>query len=345
MNQIWNEADSKTLFTQNQAACLIDIVLIQSGVADIKRQSHRLLAGTGIFYEDLKNLNSQLSAIQYDKLIENCQGFYKHNDLGFLFGNRIWSKSNLNTHTLLQGCNNLREVLLRLESCSAQLTPMLRPALQFNSDYSYLYWNNGFGSQNSRFLAIANAAALAALFKRGITGDPKCQYHFSQPSPKEVEQYHFYLGQENVFFSAHDDYIKIPAQHLALPFDNTEITQGIGKHQLFRTDNKEFTLSPIMHVIHQYIFDNIDSVITLESCSEHFQLSPATLKRKLKKHHSSFQVLLDQIRLRESTRLLRDEQWSNDQVAQHLNFSDSNNFRRAFKRWTGQLPSDYRFIS
>ncbi len=68
----------------------------------------------------------------------------------------------------------------------------------------------------------------------------------------------------------------------------------------------------------------------------------ATLKRKLGKHDSHFQEQLDLVRKHVALYLYRVKGYSNDEVAAYLQFHDSTNFRRSFKRWTGLSPSALR---
>ena len=69
--------------------------------------------------------------------------------------------------------------------------------------------------------------------------------------------------------------------------------------------------------------------------AEHFQMSSATLKRKLKKHQTHFQAQLDQSRLHTAIHLYRVQGFKTEQISQYLQINDTTNFRRAFKRWSG----------
>ena len=44
----------------------------------------------------------------------------------------------------------------------------------------------------------------------------------------------------------------------------------------------------------------------------------------------------------EAVQALPDRTLDRRRVALLLGFNDSSNFRRAFRKWTGKLPSDYR---
>ena len=43
--------------------------------------------------------------------------------------------------------------------------------------------------------------------------------------------------------------------------------------------------------------------------------------------------------------LLHERHYSNEAIAAHLGYHDANNFRRAFKRWTGRAPRQARTLA
>ncbi len=72
------------------------------------------------------------------------------------------------------------------------------------------------------------------------------------------------------------------------------------------------------------------------------QLSTRTLSRRLKACGTSHQTLLDQLRHELATRYLRNTDMDVSEVAFVLGFSDASALNRAFKRWAGMTPTEYR---
>jgi AraC-like DNA-binding protein len=81
---------------------------------------------------------------------------------------------------------------------------------------------------------------------------------------------------------------------------------------------------------------------SLDEVATALALSPRTLKRKLATHGVTYSDLLDEQRLEAALLLLRAEGGSIDDVAERLGYSDTANFGRAFRRWTGISPAAYR---
>jgi AraC-like DNA-binding protein len=82
--------------------------------------------------------------------------------------------------------------------------------------------------------------------------------------------------------------------------------------------------------------------MNLEAISQQLGTSPRTLQRKLKEEGTTHQDLLDEIRRDLSKRYLSEPQMAICEVAYLLGFSEPSAFHRAFRRWTGITPREYR---
>lgn len=71
-------------------------------------------------------------------------------------------------------------------------------------------------------------------------------------------------------------------------------------------------------------------------------MSTRTLQRRLQEEHTSFQQLLDETRRELAMQFLRQRRLTLLEVAYLLGFADPSNFFRAFKRWFGMPPGQYR---
>lgn len=71
-------------------------------------------------------------------------------------------------------------------------------------------------------------------------------------------------------------------------------------------------------------------------------ISTRHLRRLLKQQGASYEQLLDQVRREEALRLLQDPGKSLTSIAYELGFHEPSSFTRAFRRWTGISPSEFR---
>lgn len=71
-------------------------------------------------------------------------------------------------------------------------------------------------------------------------------------------------------------------------------------------------------------------------------LSLRSLFRRLAEEGSSYQSIVDEVRCDLAIGLLRSSGTKIEEVAQRLGFTEPSNFTKAFRRWTGLTPSQYR---
>ena len=96
--------------------------------------------------------------------------------------------------------------------------------------------------------------------------------------------------------------------------------------------------------VYNVLASELPALPTLDQCAAKLAISSSGLKRQLAELDCNFSRLQDKVREDAAVQLLGKEQ-SNRQLAKALGFSDEHNFRRAFKRWTGMLPSSFRLGS
>ncbi|MCY1280290.1 putative HTH-type transcriptional regulator [compost metagenome] len=80
----------------------------------------------------------------------------------------------------------------------------------------------------------------------------------------------------------------------------------------------------------------------LDSAARALHTSGRSLRRHLAQMGTSYQQVLDDVRKRLALEYLGSTHLPLFEIASLLGFSDPSNFRRAFRKWTGKLPSDYR---
>jgi AraC-like DNA-binding protein len=81
---------------------------------------------------------------------------------------------------------------------------------------------------------------------------------------------------------------------------------------------------------------------SLEAVAKRLGMSGRTLQRKLREEGMAFQALLDDLRCELARRHMDEPQESIAEIAFLLGFSEVSTFHRAFKRWTGHTPGEYR---
>jgi AraC-like DNA-binding protein len=81
---------------------------------------------------------------------------------------------------------------------------------------------------------------------------------------------------------------------------------------------------------------------TQQQAARHLGVSRRTMQRRLDEEGYDFREVLQAVRERKARDLLDHSDLTNQQIAHELSYNQPSSFYRAFKRWTGQTPTEYR---
>src|SRR5262249_51184928 len=88
---------------------------------------------------------------------------------------------------------------------------------------------------------------------------------------------------------------------------------------------------------------NLTQPAGFDAIAGRLHMTTRTLRRKLDGEGTSFRKLVDETKMRVAIRYLRDTDLAIEEIAYSLGFSDPAAFRRAFRRWTGHGPLEFRY--
>ena len=81
---------------------------------------------------------------------------------------------------------------------------------------------------------------------------------------------------------------------------------------------------------------------SMEAVARRLLLSPRTLQRRLTEAHTSYQSILDTVRQDMACKLLSRTSMEPSEIAFYLGFEEANSFQRAFCKWQGMTPTQWR---
>lgn len=100
---------------------------------------------------------------------------------------------------------------------------------------------------------------------------------------------------------------------------------------------------PLLKGIQTFIQESLPSGIpSLVNAAEQVNLAPRTLKRRLATQGYSFRELVQDMQAQSAKYYLKHSEKSISEITFLTGFSEQSAFNRAFKRWTGQSPSQFR---
>jgi len=299
---------------------------------------HKLLRGTGIFEQDLYDLSQRFSLSQLLALISQFKALMKSNDSGFLLGHQLVNDVSPAVQSVRLS-PSLGMALKQLQQISTVIAPLLFTRRHIFKDDLYLYLQPSIGIDESlkNYCFEIYSAALMSLLKRVCNVYPHCYFDFTCKRPRHIQEYEQHLGLRIRF---EQPYTRWHFNKQLLKCTNPEASQlrwlqCIAQSELHKNVSQSF-----VEAVCQRIYRDKNN--SLANSAEHFAMSSATFKRKLKQHGVSYSQLQDEQNKLKALHLLGVCQQGNERVADRLAFYDIPNFRRAFKRWTGITPSQLK---
>jgi AraC-like DNA-binding protein len=128
--------------------------------------------------------------------------------------------------------------------------------------------------------------------------------------------------------------VKLSGSNASLAFHNDQLAQAI------LADLKK-------HDLRARVYARLIEYLPAGDCSREkvahsLNMSESAFQKKLKAEGTSYQEVLDETRAELARHYLGKSGLSISEAAFLLGFTDSSNFSRAFKRWTGKSPSEFR---
>ena len=182
--------------------------------------------------------------------------------------------------------------------------------------------------------------AMRLLYKPGFN---PLRVEFNRPMPREGAEPYATLMRAPVSFSQTDGLLVFDRADMLQPLegaspDLAQVNDGIVINYLARLDKNDVITGVTKKIIELLPEGECDrNKVASALC-----MSPSTLQLKLSQRGTSFQQLLDDTRKALACAYVRQPARTVTEITFLLGFSDTSNFTRAFKRWTGTSPTDFR---
>ncbi|MBA4286475.1 MAG: AraC family transcriptional regulator [Xanthomonadaceae bacterium] len=241
-------------------------------------------------------------------------------------------------------CTTLAEALARLADYERLVYDVNRVQVTMGTDGVQLEWGDERGRPGQRVDACAIAALIA--YARNITAQPDAapaEVRFINAAPDDVAVYRAFFRCP-VGFDAPTTVVRLPLALIAAPLRQPDpalhaLLDAQARAQLARLSPADDFERRLRETIAAGLRGG-DA--TLASCAARLNCSSRTLQRRLDAAGSSFQQALDDTRRRLAESWLGDPRLKLAEVAQLLGYTDQAAFTRAFQRWTGSAPGQWR---
>ena len=305
----------------------------------------KLLLKHHLSAESIMEPGATITAVQYTQLLLSVDNQLEQDEFWFDFANQLDFPSYDILGQVLLSCVTLRQAInmlakyYQLFSCGSELVSIER------QDGIHLLVNRQESIESRT--SLIRSELLTSLIYNGVSKTlpdkgAKLRFEFDYREPSYAHLYRSRLNK-NCYFSAEQSKIFIPSEYL----DNPGVHPNATMLKIL-TNQCDQMLSTLDSVLTLGVkVRNIISAVpryypSAQETAQKIGISVRTMNRKLKAQGLTFQTILDHVKLQQAINYLQTNEKSIEEVTTLMGYSDSANFRRAFVRWTGVLPSKYR---
>ena len=310
------------------------------------REIPELIKFTGLNIHDFMREDLLLTAIQFIRILQNSLLMAKHQNFGLSLGKRLTSNTHGMMGFLINNSPNLAIALKAFQNFLPTRISFARVELEYTPQFVAvsLHFNIDLPSDVHRMLSETCTVALAecAAF---IIGQPlkNTGVYFSHPEPEDQSIYlQYFCGQ--CHFNAEMVKVDIPLEFCEIP--NVSANQEHYALAMLQCEKLIQELKPVSknytYEIQKIMLSHPISELSEDAVANMLFISRRTLARRLQKEGINFRKLTEEIKSKQALSYLCDNKLPVETIAMLLNYHDSSSFRRAFKKWYGVPPSEYR---
>lgn len=241
-------------------------------------------------------------------------------------------------------CDTLGEALVQYVRLHRLINESVMLSLEQTADQAILTWQPEQPDFYCRQDMDRTLAAAVSRTRHFINPDIRADWlDIAHPEPAYASEYpalfggdvRFGCGITRIAFASH--FLDSPIPHRN-PYVYSAVLKQVNSLLARLQTRRSFSRKLRRLISKQMATDRIDA----DSLARQCHMSRQTLYRRLKKEGLSFHDLVEQVRKDKALRYVAEDRYALGEIAFLLGFSELSAFSRAFKRWTGEAPAQYR---
>ena len=312
-----------------------------------ERELPALLAGTGLPVEVLlAGDESRLTGEQQVQVLRNASAISGAPELGLRVGRQLNPAAHgpigylaLSSPDLLTALQSLRDFLpLRIPFAQLDIREdgqWLRCNLQIK-----LQINASETCMMMECFAMAVQSLVEAFLGRRLT---EALFRFSSGRPGHHQHYEQYL-HSLIKFEQQENCVLIPRTLGGETNPSGDpVSYAIARRLCARLlEETPLASLSMSNRVRRFLLAQPMGSVTEEDVAKSLHVSKRTLARRLKSEGTGYRAITEELLSELAIRHLQEPGLSIESIAVLLGYHDSANFRRAFRRWYGMPPADYR---
>lgn len=305
-------------------------------------ESAAIIGDSGVAPALLRGHDSRLTLAQFGSLVHACS---KHGDvagLGYAFGLSVKPHSHGLLGLAIHDCCTLREAAQLAERFYLLRVGVVRLRLVDEAAMSGMRVEvDALPVSLREFAREAVMSMLLRFVQQAVGHEVGAEIWFEHAEPAHHRDWAHHLPP--VRFGCPRTQLRLPQDSFNQPLAaaNPLSTQAAVQQMEVELERLGVPADTVSVVRRQLLLAQ-EELPALSALAARLNMSASTLKRRLQLEGSSFQEMLDGVRQERACELLRRPELTVERVARQLGYSDAANFARAFRKWTGQVPSAWR---
>lgn len=298
---------------------------------------------------DLARVQDPAAFVTFDELKSIIQEAYKLSNcpqLGLIFGQNLSIVNHGFLGYAAMSSPNLGEALRTTLSYLNIRTTLFHIELKMSEDLQTVAIDFATRINEpiiSRFLlelAIAHLVKMRTFLIGSSIPFLKIELNYDKPDYADFYQE---LFQTEIVFNSKHCRVLAHAEELNYPVNFADdVSFQLAKAQLQEMVKNLAINEDLASKIKSILLNKNLNQISMEDIASQLCMSSRTLRRHLQRLNITYQELFDEVREQKAKAFLLNQHISMTEISFLLGFHDTSNFSKAFKRWTGSTPSEYR---
>lgn len=249
---------------------------------------------------------------------------------------------------LIMNCQNGGEALQLVPKYEALISNLGTTELSVGRNVVSVRWNCYCRDDVVRPHLIDEYLASTVEYARWVTGrndiSPiRIYFEHKAPPPDILERYKRHYRCELIFDTG-ANVMEFDAALLSLPIRHPDPSLLKTLQEQAEKQHQEIqSCDPVVIQVRSTLRAMMERTIPRrERVASQLGMSERTLQRRLLEADSSYQQILDGLRLELSQDWLISREWSVSDIALRLGFTEPRSFQRRFKAWMGVSPGEFR---
>lgn len=304
----------------------------------------KLLQGTGLNEKALYSPQTRVSLKCLRRLIHNCESAWVGENLGLSFGRSLTLQSLGMIGQAALASPTLEEALKTIHRYMTLRDPLQAYDIQQHPQ-GLMFKHHSVLEEGDTERFITEAACAAAIaFAHQLCGETchGVEFFFRHSPLGRQEEYYQCLG-DRVVFNADDTCYIAPSILLSRQLFSASPMSAAEARQYCESELERFSDSQRFNaVVRTLLRSQLSRPPTETQAAVILGHSERNLRRRLQREGTTYRQLLKEIRQESAEVLLTTSHQPIEQIALKLGYQNVGNFSRAFKRWTGSTPNQFR---